>query len=184
MKSFTRYYYPRKDGMRLRSGRVINCLMNDKEFTTSNAELQGIIYETNISKNKCKLLQFMFGYMDKYHSVIVNDINFINNHRILRIKFDQFISTFENEYYDSKNKKNKGNYFCRCCPKQDASQEDIRKGIPEAFEKEVHGNEETRQLLVKWSVFLKQPHRKYREAHRVISNKTNQDIAQHIMGFL
>ena len=183
MKSFTRYYYPRKDGMRLRSGRVINCLMNDKEFVNSCAQLQGVLYETNVSNNKCKLLQFMFGYMDKYQDLIVNDINFVDSHRVLRGKFEEFITTFE-DYYDSKTKKNKGKYFCRCCPKPGAPQEDIRKGVPEAFEREVHSNEETRRQLVKWSVFLKQPHRKYREAHRAISNKTNQDIAQRIIGFL
>lgn len=184
MKSFTRYYYPRNDGMQLRSGRVINCVMNDKEWFANAVQIRLVINETNVTKNKCKLLQSMFTWMDKYHSLIVNDVNFIDNHRVLRGKFDEFISTFESEYYDSKTKKNKGKYFCKCCPKLNASEEDIRNGKPEAFEKELHDNEETRQQLVKWAMFLKQPHRKYKEAHSAISNKTNQDIAQRIIGFL
>ena len=184
MKSFTRYYYPTKDGMRLRSGRVINCVANNNEFRAYSNQLATVINETDVTKNKCKLLQTVFTFMDKYHDPIINDLNFVNNHRILRGKFDEFIKTFETDYYDNKNNKNRGAYFCKCCPKQDAYVEDIKKGKPEAFEKEVHCNEETRQKLVKWSVFLKQPHRKYRKTHSILSNKTNQDIASYIMAYL
>lgn len=182
MKSFTRYYC--NEGMTLRSGRMNNCIMNDYELMAFSRHLVIVMKETDVTRNKCKLLQTVFAFLEKYQDLIVNDINFVDNHRVLRGKLDEFISTFESEYYDSKTKKNKGKYYCRCCPKHGALQEDIRKGVPEAFERELHHNEETRRQLVKWSVFLKQPHRKYKEAHRAISNKTNQDIAQRIIGFL
>lgn len=184
MKSFTRYYYPRTEGMTLRSGRTINCMMNDYELAAFTRNLANVLKETDVTRNKCKLLQTMFAFMEKYHDLVVNDINFVNNHRILRGKFDEFIVTFERDYYDNMKKKNKGVYFCRCCPKQDASPQDMRKGVPEAFEKEVHCNEATRQKLVKWSKFLKQPHRKYKKAHEMMATKTNPDLARHIMGYL
>ena len=184
MKSFTRYYYPRNEGMILRSGRTINCMTNDPELITFTKGLASVIKETDVTKNKCKLLQTVFTFMDKYHDLIITDSNFVNNHCILRKKFDEFVKGFESDYYDNERKKNKGAYFCKCCPKQDAYVEDIKKGKPEAFEKEVHCNEETRQKLVKWSKFLKQPHRKYKKAHRIISNKTNQDIASYVMAYL
>ena len=186
MKSFTRYYYPRKDGMTLRSGRVINCIMNDAEIRAYSKQLNAVIRETDVTKNKCKLMQTVFAFMDKYHDLVINDINFVNNHRVLRKKFEEFIETFENEYYDSNTKKKRrgGIYFCRCCPKKDALLEDIQKGKPDAFEKEVHLNDETRQKLVKWSMFLQQPHRIHRNTHTIISKKINQDVASHIVSFL
>lgn len=183
MKSFTRYYYPRNEGMALRSGRVINCMMNDYELMAFTRHLAIVMKETDVTRNKCKLLQTVFAFLEKYHELIINDVNFINNHRILRNKFVEFVSTFQ-DYYDNERKKNKSVYFCRCCPKEDASFEDIRKGVPEAFEREVHCNEETRQKLVKWSTFLKQPHRKYRETHELMATKINTDIARHIVGYL
>jgi hypothetical protein len=184
MKSYTRYYYPRTEGMKLRSGRLLNCIVNDKELTAYSNQLGVIMRETDFTLNKCKLLRTIFVFMNKYHDLIVNDINFINNHRMLRLKFDEFIRTFEEDYYDNERKKNKSKYFCRCCPKRGASWDDVRKGIPEAFEKEIHCNEETRQNLVKWSTYLKQPHHKYRKAHDMITTKTNQDIASKIIGYL
>lgn len=184
MRSYTRYYYPRTEGMKLRSGRLLNRIVNDNELTAYSKQLGAVMRETHVTRNKCKLLRTMFVFMDKYHDLVVNDINFVNNHRVLRGKFDEFIETFEDDYYDNKRKKNKGVYFCRCCPKKEARMEDVKKGKPEAFEKEIHCNEETRQKLVKWSVFLKQPHRKYRKAHDMITTKTNQDIASKIMGYL
>jgi len=183
MKSFTRYYYPRTEGMKLRSGRTINCMMNDYELVAFTRNLAIVMKETDVTRNKCKLLQTVFTFMEKYHELIINDPNFVNNHCILRKKFDEFVTTFE-DYYDNERKRNKGVYFCRCCPKEDASPEDMRKGVPEAFEKEVHCNEETRQKLVKWSKFLKQPHRKYRKTHELMSTKLNQDIASYVMAYL
>jgi len=183
MKSFTRYYCKPCDGMRLRSGRVINCVKNDKRLTAYTEQLARVIKETSITNNKCKMLQTVFTLLEEYSDLFLDDVNFIDTHRVMSNKFSQFVVDFE-KYYDSKTGKNKGGYFCKCCPKSGASSSDIKSGNPTAFEKELHSNEDTRRNILKWALYFKQPHRKHKRVHKMMCKKTNSDVAGIIVGYL
>jgi transcription initiation factor TFIIIB Brf1 subunit/transcription initiation factor TFIIB len=172
--------------MWLRTGKVINCRDNDKEYKAYTNHFYAVVSETNFTMNKCKMLHTLFRFLDKYSEVFLNDNNFVVHYRILSKKFIEFIQDFEKQYYDNKKSKNKKtNYFCKCGqPKADASLNDIRSGNPDVFDKELHNNEETMKSIIKWSIYFNQPHRKERKLYTLLSKKTNTDIASLIMGYL
>lgn len=76
MSRFTQYYCPREQGMILRSGKVINCIIN----SDLHEELENYINNKDKSDedymfhgSPCKECFILFDFLDKHHLAIRND---------------------------------------------------------------------------------------------------------------
>lgn len=69
---FTQFYYPSAEGMKLRSGKIINCIINSELYQDMNAYKIDDEYANTYSfhGNPCRDVFILFEFLEKHYKVI------------------------------------------------------------------------------------------------------------------
>ena len=184
MKSYTKYYCSKEEGMRLRSGTVINCSNNDKNLVERENALANAfrICQYGGYENKCIVFRACFDLFEDYHDVLKNEKKYKGFYSVIRNKFNQFPQEFNKHYNKSKSGQPSLKAFCRCCIKHGANPEDVKNKLRVAFDM-VHDEEETYKQIVKWRDIMNEPPKKLKEIYKFLAAKTNQDCRDMIFAY-
>lgn len=181
--SYKQYYCNEDQGMRLRSGTVINCFKTSAlwidyqeatSYTTYNYSRNGNMTTQNLH---CTSLHAIITVLEKHINSITENPKLLNFYKMVPIKLFEFAEQMKNRPD-----------LCNCC-NTDKFWKDMWKGwgykILYKFVDQRHTNEETIQriesLLQRYeSIRIRQE----REKIKILSNFANEDCARLILGYL
>jgi hypothetical protein len=104
MKHYTKYYYSKTNGMKLRNGKIINCIANTKfalDTNELNYEIDVIMKHNNV--NKCRIVQNFINYLNNYYYLLKNNNNLITFYYNVKRKLERVIIQLNKLIYNNIN---------------------------------------------------------------------------------
>lgn len=166
------FYCSKNNGMKLRSGTIINCIINNNEAINDMISISNFL---NYSNSKCEKINKLFNFIEKYQIIIMNHYDWTNCYFILRKKIMEFVDVFNSEYIDIFNENHIKKNFCDCCNK-------CGKCIK--YSNKYHDTYEIYANLQKWNKLFKKPHKNHAKIYKFLSYKLNYNISDYILLFL
>lgn len=96
---YTLYYKPIRQGMRTRSGKMINCIANNKEFYT---DITYILKLLKIVINPCVIIDNLYNFLDKYCEIIYKEEYLIKLHYDFKTSLSNIDNLIVNKINDNK----------------------------------------------------------------------------------
>lgn len=111
--SFTQYYFPQEQGMTLRSGKVINCIINSDLYKDLNNMDNGFAHEENVFyTSPCVEVFTLFEFLEEYYNVIRTDTHLSELYYSIPSRINKLISLLN----DSNQQCHCNNTYCKYYP--------------------------------------------------------------------